>query len=102
LIIREWRHVPEEQLGLGLISIVGVIHGFTFFLIVVEAGTGPSGVPFAVLLTPFGLVWGRKKLKQQSFLAFFFAAYLVAVLFVIGWAIYWGRLPQFSEVGIID
>ena len=103
LILRQWQ-TPfiGGRAELGLESLAGVIHGFTFFLIVVEAGTAPLGIPFAILVTLFGLVWGRKKLRQQPLLAFFFVTYLVATIFFAGWAIYWGGLPQFSEVGIID
>ena len=59
-------------------------------------------MPFAALVVLFTLVWGRKKLRQQPLLPFFLVAYLVATLFFAGWAIYWGGLPEFSEVGIID
>lgn len=103
LIFRQWQNpFIGGRAALGLESLAGVIHGFTFFLIVVEAGTAPLGIPFAILVTLFGLVWGRKKLRQQPLLAFFFVTYLVATILFAGWAVYWGGLPQFSEVGIID
>ena len=102
LVVHAWRQGSGEQFSLGLAGAAGVIHGFTFFLIVVEGGTAPLGVPFAVLFALFGLLWGRERLKRQPLLAFFFVAYLVAALFFLGWFIYWGGLPQFSQVGIID
>jgi hypothetical protein len=34
-------------------------------------------------------------------LKFFLIEYCVSLLFFIRWAIYWGGLPEFSEVGII-
>ncbi len=49
----------------------------------------------------FPLVWGRGKLRQQPILAFFFVAYVVAILFFLRWGLYWGGLPEFSKVGII-
>jgi CHASE2 domain-containing sensor protein len=79
-----------------------VIHGFTFFLIVVEGQTAPLGVTFAVIATLFGIIWGRRKLKQQPLLLFFFVAYVVATLFFVGWGIYWQGFPEFSQVGMID
>ncbi len=103
LIFRQWQNpFTEERASLWLESLAGVIHGFTFFAIIIEAGMAPLGVPFAVLVTLFGLVWGRSKLRQQPLTAFFFVTYLVATILFIGWGLYWGGLPEFSEVGIID
>lgn len=103
LIYRQWQHpFVGERSGLGLESLAGFIHGFNYFVTVVEARTAPLGVPFAILVTIFTLVWGRKKLGQQPLLAFFFVACLVATILFAVWGIYWGGLPEFSEVGIID
>ena len=103
LIWRQW-HNPfhEKRAGIWLLILAGVIHGFTFFLIVIEAGTAPLGVSFAVLVTSLGWILGRKRLRQQPLLTFFLVGYSVATAFFIGWAIYWGGLPEFSQVGIID
>ena len=60
------------------------------------------GVPFAILITIFTLAWGRKKLRQQPLLIFFFVAYLVATILFAGWAIYWGGLPEFGKVWGLD
>ena len=105
LVVRQWRNpFIEGRSALWLESLAGVIHGFTYFLMVVEARMAPLGVPFVILTTVFGLVWGRKKLRQQPLLAFFFVSYLVATILFAGWAMYWGGLPEFSDprVGIID
>ena len=102
LVVHAWRQGSGERFSLGLTGAAGAIHGFTFFLVVVEGGTAPLGVPFAVLFALFGMLWGRQRLKGQPLLAFFFVAYLVAALFFLGWFLYWGGLPQFSQVGIID
>ena len=103
LILRQWRNpLIQERAVPWLESLAGVIYGFTFFLLVIEGGTPPLGLPFAILAVLFIVVWGRKKLWQQSLLTFFFVAYLVAVILFASWAIYWHGLPQFSQVGIID
>jgi len=103
LIVRQWRHpFIEERAALVMESLAGILHGFTFFLIIVEGRMALLGVPFAVAVTLFGLVWGRKNLRQQPLLGFFFVTYLVATILFAGWAAYWGGLPEFSEVGIID
>lgn len=102
LIFRQWQNpLLEEHTPRWPLVLAGVIHGFTIFLIVVEAGTAPLGVPFAILAVLLGLVWGRKRMRQQPLLTFFFISYAVATLFFIGWGIYWRGLPQFSEVGFI-
>ncbi len=102
LIYRQWKNpFTGENSGLGFEITAGIIHGFNYFITVVEAATAPLGVPFAVLVVIFTLVWGRGKLRQQPILAFFFVAYVVAILFFLGWGLYWGGLPEFSKVGII-
>lgn len=85
-----------------LLSIAGVIYGFTYFAIILEGGTAPLGLPFAILAVSFVLIFARKKLRQEPLIFFFLIAYLVAIALFTGWAIYWGGLPQFSEVGIIE
>jgi hypothetical protein len=109
LLYRQWRHpFSEENKGLALGIIAGIIYGFVYFTIIVEAQTAPLGVPFALLVPVFALVWGRKEFKRQPLLVFFTIACLVALGFFVGWAIYWRDLPEllpeFSHpvVGIID
>lgn len=103
LLYRQWQHpFVGERTNLWLEGLAGLIYGLVYFIAIIEADTTPLGVPFAILVTIFSLVWGREKLKQQPLLAFFSMAYLVATVFFVGWAIYWGGFPEFSEVGIID
>lgn len=80
--------------------VAGVIYGITYFIIIVEAGTALVGIPFAILVSLFGLL-RRKQLRQQPVTAFFFAAHLLATLLFLAWFMRWGGLPQFSEVGLI-
>lgn len=101
IIYRQWQNPFTEKAPPLMLIIAGVIHGFSFFSIVLEGGTAPLGITFAVLVALFGLIWGRKQMSRQPLLTFFFISYVVALVFFIGWAIYWGGLPQFSEVGII-
>lgn len=49
LVLHAWRTPPGVPFRLGLPAAAGALHGFTFFLIVVEGGTAPLGVPFALL-----------------------------------------------------
>ena len=102
LLIRQWQNpFTGERSSPGIVVLAGIIHGLTFFVIVVEGGTALLGIPFAITVTIAGLVWGRLKLRQQPLLLFFLVSYVVALLFFAGWGIYWGGLPEFSELGLI-
>ena len=102
LIISQRRNTAiEEQTQIWSIAVAGVIHGFTLFLITIEAGTAPLGITFSVLAVLFCIIWGRKIMSQRPLLTFFFISFIIAILFFIGWGAYHGGLPQFSEVGII-
>jgi hypothetical protein len=101
LIHRQWTAPFDGRSGLGLAIAAGIIHGFNYFITVVEAATAPLGVPFAVGVVGFVLFKGRRELRRQPILAFFFVAYVVATLFFLGWGLYWRGLPEFSKVGII-
>lgn len=103
VIFRQWRNpFAEGQVVSWLPILAGVIHGFTLFIIVIEARTAPLGVTFAILVMLLGLIWGRKRFSQRPMLLFFFVACTVATVFFVGWGVYWQGLPEFSEVGIID
>jgi hypothetical protein len=103
LLWRQW-HSPfiGERAKLWPLILAGAIYGFTFFVIVVEAGTAPLGLSFAVLVAVLGWILGRKRMREQPLLTFFLLGYTIATVLFIGWAIYWGGLPEFSQVGIID
>jgi hypothetical protein len=100
LIYRESRHPAGLVTAWWATIPAGVVYGFTLFTITNEGKTVPIGLPFACLVTLFG-VWGRKKLGRQPLLAFFCIACALALLLYIGWGLYWGGFPEFSEVGII-
>jgi hypothetical protein len=103
LLWHQWRHpFSEENAVMWPLILAGVIHGFTVFAIVIEAGTALIGAPFAFLVTIWGWIWGSKRMGQQPLLGFFLISYTLATILFIGWAVYWGGLPQFSQVGIID
>jgi hypothetical protein len=102
LLTRQWQNpFTGERSPLGLPLLAGIIHGLTFFVVVVEGGTALFGIPFAIVVILAGLVWGRDKLREQPLLLFLLVSYIVAMLFFAGWGIYWGGLPEFSELGLI-
>jgi hypothetical protein len=103
ILLRQIRNpFTEKQASSWMIILAGIIHGFTLFVIVVEAETAPLGVTYVIVVALFGLIWGWKRFRYQPLLLFFFITCLIAVLFFAGWGAYWGGLPEFSEVGIID
>ena len=101
LLYREWRHPAGLFTRWWSTLLSGVIYGFTLFAALLEGQTAPMGLPFIFIIVLVVLVWGRKKLVERPIRAFFFASCLVALLFFAGWGLYWGGLPEFSQVGII-
>lgn len=96
-----WQYTSDEQTNWQLVVPAGILHGFTCFCIVLEGGTWQMGFPFLAILTLLVGVGGRGKLVQKPVLAFFGLSSLFASLLFIGWGLYWGGFPQFSEVGLI-
>jgi hypothetical protein len=101
LIYREWCSPAGFQTVWWSTVLGGIIYGLTMFMITIEGQTVWMGLPFTLLVTLFGLIWGRKKLGQQPVLAFFFVACAVALLLYAGWGLYWSGFPEFSEAGPI-
>jgi hypothetical protein len=101
LIYHEWRYPAGVKPNWWATGLAGFIYGFTFFCIFLEGQTVPLGLPSLVIIFLISLIWGRKKLSQQPILAFFFIACFAALLLLIGWGLYWGGFPQFSDVGLI-
>jgi hypothetical protein len=99
LIYREWRRPPGITTVWWAAGLAGMLYGFTYFCIFLEGQTVVLGLPFAIIVVAFALISERKKLAQRPVLAFFFVACLLALLLFIGWRLYWGGFPQFSDVG---
>ena len=80
--------------------VAALIYGIVYFIIVIEAGTVPLGLPFAIILSIVGLM-RRKDLRQQPITLFFVAAHGLALILFVIWFVRWGGFPQFSELGLI-
>ncbi len=80
--------------------IAGVIYGLVYFIIIIEAGTVPLGLPFALVVSGLGVRW-RGSVRQQPVTAFFITAHLLACVLFLIWFVRWGGFPQFSELGMI-
>jgi len=101
LIYREWRRPARVKTIWWATIIAGLIYGFTSFCIFLEGQTVLLGLPFTIIIILLALIWGRKKLAQQPILGFFFVACVISAVLLIGWGVYWGSFPQFSDVGLI-
>jgi len=101
LICREWNRPAEKPTTWWAAILAGIIYGFTYFCIFREGQTIMMGLPFALAVVAFTLISGRKKLAERPVLAFFFISCLFAFILFVGWGLYWGGFPEFSDVGLI-
>ena len=102
ILYRQWRHPfagPAE--GLALVLVAAAIHGLNYFLSVVEAGTNGLGIGFAVAVVVFGLL-RRRELGPRPQARIIVIAYAQSLLLLLAWGLYWGGLPEFSAVGLLD
>jgi hypothetical protein len=101
LLYNAWQKSSDDDTDWRLVAPAGVLYGFTYFCVFLEGQTLPIGLPFATIVTLLILFWGREKLARQPILAFTFVSCLVAFLLMVGWGVYWGGFPEFSDVGLI-
>ncbi len=101
LVAAEWPHPVRALPSTWALSVAAFIYGVAFFLIVDEGQTAPLGLPFVALFSVWGFIFGRKQLGSHPLLTFFLVSSVIATLLFAAWGIYWGGLPEFSEVGII-
>jgi uncharacterized membrane protein len=101
LIYRDWRRPADTTTRWWSTILAGLLYGFMLFCIFLEGQTVILGFPCCILISLVVLIWGRMQLAHKPILAFFFIAFLVATLFLVGWRLYWGGFPQFSDVGLI-
>ena len=102
LLCRQWQHpLNHKPSQLKIEGTAGAIYGAFFFGTVVEGGTVVIGLPFAALVTLFGLIWGRQRLRHQPLLAFSFVAYAFALILFAGWLIYWGEFTEPTKAGLL-
>lgn len=99
ILYRQW-HNPFWERGRVAVAVIvaGVLYGLTFTLITLEATTTWLGIPLALLVSLFGLIWGRNQFGRQPLLAFYFIGFVLATLCFAGWWIYWGGLPEPSAI----
>lgn len=99
-----WRQiknpVAESEASRGMDIVSGVIYGFTYPIISIEAGTVPFMLPAAIIL----ILWSftqRTALNRQPITRFMLVAHGLALILFAIWFVRWGGFPQFSELGMI-
>lgn len=99
-----WRqaHNPVTGAAAWLIvpALTALIYGPVYFMIVIEGGTVPIGLPFALIVAVYGLAQ-RRQWRHQPLTLFFCLAHLLALLAFVVWFAGWGGFPQFSELGLL-
>jgi len=85
----------------GMVLPSAFLYGLTYFLAINEGGTVALGLPAAILILLAVLIYRRRALRTHDLVAFFFAGYAMAVVLLVGWFVYWGGFPEFSEVGLL-
>ena len=101
LIYREWKKPARESTVWWAAILGGIIYGFTIFGIFLEGRTVVIGLPFTILVVILSFLVVRKDFTQRPVATFFFVSCLFALILFVGWGLYWGGFPEFSEVGII-
>ncbi len=93
LIYEGWRRPSDELTDWRLVIPAAVLYGFLLFCIFLEGNTLGMGLPFVTAVTLIVIVAGRRKLRSQPILAFFFLSCLLALILIAVWRGYWGCLP---------
>jgi hypothetical protein len=87
------RKLPSRRSPTGLV--LAVAWGVTTFTNSVEGGTAALGLAIGALFVAWGF---RSRGRLPELLA---PAYGIALVCLVGWGVYWGGFPQFSELGWI-
>lgn len=94
IMVNTDRSDQVESIRWAIVIPSALLYGFTYFLAIIEGGTVPLGLPLAILIIVSVLVLRGYQLRTQNLVAFFFMAYVIAILFFIGWYTYWGGFPE--------
>jgi hypothetical protein len=87
------RDVPSTRSAWALVLSLGF--GFTICTNSIEGGTAALGLASALVFVTWGL---RQRGRLPELLV---PAYALAFVGLVGWGLYWGGFPQFSELGWI-
>lgn len=101
LVLREWRRPAGAGTVWPLAAVAGLLYGFLYSCVFLEGQTVALGLPFAAGFTLAVLLWARGRLSRQPVLAFFTVSIVLALVLFGGWGLYWGGVPQFTDVGLI-
>lgn len=101
-----WRHTRTATLSGGHLAVgaAALLYGLTTAISAVEGQTVPLDLPSSVVIAAVLAFWWRRigRLPGDAVFAALGLAYALAMIALIGWGIYWGGFPEFSELGWID
>ncbi len=83
------------------LAAAAIIYGLTYSIIVIEGGTWPVGLPFAGLLAAAFLWTAIRDHRSPASVWYFGLANLISLGLLVGWGLYWGGFPEFSQLGWI-
>ena len=102
LVAVAWEpHSSTSRLPWAVIVPAAILYGFTYFAAINEGGTVPFGLPAAALIAIGLVAFRRRELRDYNLTAFFFWAYVVALLLFAIWGIWQGGFPEFTEAGLL-
>ncbi|HEX8941370.1 MAG TPA: hypothetical protein VF763_14545 [Candidatus Limnocylindrales bacterium] len=79
-----------------------IVLGVAWWMVLIESGTAPLDIPLTIIGVALVAVAGRRRLASRPIAAILGGAGALTLLLVAGWAVCWGgRLPQFTEVGLL-
>lgn len=103
ITLRQLNHPTSPTRSLRLETLAAVCYGFTFFCSLIEGNTACLSLPSACGIVGYSVFRLRGQLWARfPAVYFFFLAHLIALALTAGWALWWGGLPEFSQVGILS
>lgn len=102
-IVRSLAHPYRDgRLPLLTSAAAALILGVAWFMVLIESGTGPLDIPLTIAGLAYLAVRGRSRLRSAPIGAILGGAAAITLVLVAAWAVRWdGRLPQFTEVGLL-
>lgn len=83
----------------GMVILAAILHGLTLFPIFVEGQNCTLGALMCLLVLVFVTGWGRRRLKSDPIILFFYISCGICLILMTIWYIYWGgSCPEFSAV----
>jgi hypothetical protein len=93
--------LTRSSVAFPLITLGGLLYGFTYFINAIEGQTVSLTLPLAILIPIFIVLNARKMripVRSSPLLLFFLIGYVWSLGLFIGWRLWQGGFPEFSEL----